>query len=296
MTALPTITFDTNIPASPETRAFWATLCEEIGQRMVMTPTASAELLSRVSLDGQREWTRRLRRINQEQGLGWDKVRIRRLATTGAVAARDWLLEEMGRQGAIYAKTPPPDPATEAREAEIDDCLPDSFFDLTTGNGVRDRNIVVEALAWGFDILATNNINSIDHVLLREWIEGSDGQRLRLTSTILRPQEAEGRLRKAYGKPVEWTAHALARACVSNPDDEDQAANEMLDMLSPFQERGMGELRMRIEGLMADRGAMRDILDAVRRHGNSLAMRSDVRVREASASAVAKKAGIAVAL
>ena len=57
---------------------------------------------------------------------------------------------------------PPPDPATEAREAEIDDCLPDSFFDLTTGNGVRDRNIVVEALAWGFDILATNNINSID--------------------------------------------------------------------------------------------------------------------------------------
>ena len=59
MTALPTITFDTNIPASRETRAFWATLCEEIGQRMVMTPTASAELLSRVSLDGQREWTRR---------------------------------------------------------------------------------------------------------------------------------------------------------------------------------------------------------------------------------------------
>ena len=80
------------------------------------------------------------------------------------------------------------------------------------------------------------------------------------------------------------------------PDDEDQAANEMLEMLTPFQERGMGELRMRIEGLMADRGAMRNILDSVRRHGNSLAMRSDMRVREASASAVAKKAGIAVAL
>ena len=153
----------------------------------------------------------------------------------------------------------------------------------------------MEAPAWGFDILATNNINSIDHVMLREWIEGSDGQRLRLASTILRPQEAEGHLRSAYGKPIEWTAHALARACVSDPDDESQAANEMIEFLAPFQERGMGELRMRLERMMGDRNAMRSILESVRRHGNSLAMRREVRAQQASASAVSQEAGIALA-
>ena len=43
----PTITFDTNVPALPSVRAFWGTICEEIGQRMVLTPTAAARTVAR---------------------------------------------------------------------------------------------------------------------------------------------------------------------------------------------------------------------------------------------------------
>ena len=65
------ITFDTNIPAIPAIRAFWATLCEDAGQRMTLVPTAASELLRRVRLETEREWAKRLKAVNAEQRIGW---------------------------------------------------------------------------------------------------------------------------------------------------------------------------------------------------------------------------------
>ena len=290
----PAITFDTNIPAVPSIRAFWGAICEDIGQRMVLTPTAAAELLTRVRLEAEREWDSRLKRINAEQHLGWTKREMRRLSTAAATAARDWMREEMGRQGAIYAVTSRPTETVEALEAELYDVLPEHLFDLTTGNGIRDRKIVIEALSRGFDILASNNIDSIDHELLREWIKGGEGQRLGLTATILRPQRAESRLRGAYDRPVTWTATALARASVTDPDKPDLAAQEMAEALGPFAERGMGELRKRIERMLLDPHVFAAALDSVRKQGSSLAMRANARMNGASAKAASRRAGMSL--
>ena len=65
-TAAQRITFDTNLAGIWNTRVFWATICEEIGQRMVLTPTATSEVLRRVRLETEREWTAKLRRMNHE--------------------------------------------------------------------------------------------------------------------------------------------------------------------------------------------------------------------------------------
>ena len=60
------ITFDTNLAGVWNTRVFWATLCEEIGQSMVLTPTTTAETLRRIRFETEREWTAKLRRMNHE--------------------------------------------------------------------------------------------------------------------------------------------------------------------------------------------------------------------------------------
>ena len=93
------LTFDTNLAGVRGPRAFWATLCEEIGQPLALTPTAASETLRRVRLETEREWTRKLKAIDREQGIGWGRTQLRRLATTAANASRDWLNEEIRKAG-----------------------------------------------------------------------------------------------------------------------------------------------------------------------------------------------------
>lgn len=288
------ITFDTNIPAIPAIRAFWATLCEDAGQRMTLVPTAASELLRRVRLETEREWAKRLKAVNAEQRIGWTKIDIRRLSTTASTAARDWLQEEMGRQGAIYAITAPPSPIIEETEAELEDVLPEDIFDLLTDNGIRDRKIVVEALARGFNILASNNIESIDHELLKEWIANPVGRRMNIKTTILRPPDAEARLRESCGKSVTWTLNALARASVNDPYSPSAAAEEMALAMKDFPERGMVELRGRIERMMLNEATLDAALQNMKAHGASLAQRANARMAQASAKAVSRKAEISL--
>ena len=286
------ITFDTNLTGVWNTRVFWATLCEEIGQQLVMTPTATSETMRRVRLETEREWTRKLVQINRDQEIGWSKVQIRRLATTAAQAARAWLLEECRKQGAIYAQAPRHDERGEKLEAEIDDLIDDNAFDLTNDNGIRDRKIVIEAMARGFDILASNNVNSVDHGMLREWIANGAGRKLGIETTILRPEPAEERIRALNGQHIAWTAHAAARACVTDPYDERRAGEEIAELISVFDDRGMSEIKGRIYRLTKTRDALRAVLGGVVKHGSSQAMRSEQEMERSTARAVSKRAGI----
>ena len=289
----PRITFDTNVVALPETRSFWATICEEIGQRMLFTPTAANEVLRRIRLETERYWEKALKSIDKEQGLNLaNKKSFRRLSTIAAVAARDTFREEMTHQGSIYARMPSLTPDLEALRDEISERIPETIFDLESDSGIRDRNIVVDALAGGFDILASNNIESISHSLLREWIEGSEGQGLGLTSTILRPDAAEEKLRKANGKDAYWVADALARSCVTDPDNPDRAAQEILDATKDFHLRGMLSIKGVVLRAIKSPRLRERALNAVRTHGMSLAMRSEARQQAAASKAVERSTGI----
>ena len=102
----PQITFDTNVIALKPTRVFWATLCEDTGQRVVLPPTATVEFLRRVRLESERDWARRLRAFSDENGLGWTGVELRRLSTAASVAARDHVRESMRRDSICVAAHP----------------------------------------------------------------------------------------------------------------------------------------------------------------------------------------------
>ena len=286
------VTFDTNIPALPSVRAFWATLCEMVGQPMVLTPTAAAELLRRVRLETEREWEGALKKLRgrDDTNIDWRSVSIRRTVTAAAAAARDGMRVEMNERRGIY-RVAQATQDVEVREAEIYDVIPDKVFDLRTDNGIRDRKIVVEALARGFSILASNNIESIKHIRLDEWIKGSEGKRLGLVSTIMRPERAEQRLREHYDMPEAWTAHALARSCVTDPDDENLAAEEMLEAMAPFRERGLRETRSNIAELIEDGDAFDAVMEGVRKHGNSLAHAANQRIEATADRAASKRAG-----
>ena len=286
------ITFDTNLAGIWNTRVFWATICEDIGQTMVLPPTARGEVLHRVRLETEREWTKKLKATNREQTLGWTKVQIRRHATVAAVAARDWLASEFTKQGAIYAASPPSSAQTETLEAEIDDTLTDRAFDLSDPNGISDRKIVIEAMARGFDILASNNVNSIDHAMLRQWMKTTGTPRLGLSTTILRPEPAEERIRTALDKPIEWTAYAAARACVTDPHDEQRSAHQIDELIEVFHDRGMSELKDRIYRMTKTRRELTLVLQSVSRHGTSRAMRAERAMRQAAANAPSRRAGI----
>ena len=287
----PQITFDSNLAAVPGTRAFWGTLCEEIGQRLVLTPTAATEVVRRVQLESEREWEPRLKKMNASLGLGWSKKEIRRLETTAGNAARNHFKEEMRHQGTIYGTTPKRSPEVETLEAEIADRIDERAFDLTTAAGLNDKKIVIEALARGYDILASNNINSIDHGLVRDWIKEHGGPELSLTTSILRPEPAEELIRWAYGKPIEWTTYAAARACVTNPHDAKRAANEIAELIEEFDARGMGEIKNRIYKMTENKREFTRVLQSVAQLGTSLAMRQEQAMRDASAHAASRRAG-----
>ena len=261
------ITFDTNLAGVWNTRVFWATLCEELGQTMKLTPTATVEVLRRIRLETEREWTKKLKALNQDQAIGWSKVEVRRLATTAATATRDRFQAEMTKQGAIYEGSRPTRGRAEAAEADIEELIDDRAFDLSTDNGIRDRKIVIEAMARGYDILASNNVESIDHGMLRDWLKRQGGPVLGLSTTILRPEPAEERLRNKYEKLIEWTAYAAARACVTDPYDKTRAGQEMTELLEGFEERGMSELKQRIHRLISKKREFDLVLMAVAKHG-----------------------------
>ena len=263
---------------------------------MVLTPTATTEVLRRVRLETEREWTKKLRGLNREQALGWTKVEVRRLATVASVAARDWLEAEVRKQGSIYAASPRPAKPTESLEADIEEMIDDRAFDLSTDNGIRDRKIVIEAMARGFHILASNNVDSIDHGMLRQWLRNAGAPRLGLSTTILRPEPAEEEIRTALDKPIEWTAHAAARACVTDPDDELRSGREIAELIEGFDERGMSELKGRIYRMTKSRRKLAQVLDSVTRHGASRAMRGERALREAGAKAASKRARMSLSM
>ena len=292
----PQITFDSNMAGVWFTRVFWATICEDIGQRLVLTPTATAETLGRIRMEGEREWRRKLKKINEAAGHGWSKVDIRQLSTTAAQAARDHFAEEMRKQGAIYATTPKQTPAVEALEEEIGDKIVDEAFDLTNDNGLRDRKIVIEALARGFDIVASNNINSIEHGILGDWIEDRARHGLTLHTKILRPEPAEEALRKAYGKGIEWPIYIAARAAVSDPYNRERSAKEIAELIDGFEERGMSALKARIKVLAKNPTRFSAMLEHVQKHGASRAMREERAIRTAGSKAASKRAGTTMGL
>ena len=91
--------------------------------------------------------------------------------------------------------------------------------------------------------------------------------------------------------PSTWTAHAAARACVSDPENARQAAREIMELIEGFHERGMSELQRRVQRLTRSASDFAAALESVRRHGSSRAMRGETKMQAADVAAVVRTSG-----
>ena len=187
-------------------------------------------------------------------------------------------------------------------EAWLDENIDDRIFDLDTDNGIRDRKIVIEAMARGYDVIVSNNIGSIEPALLRAWVASAAARNRGIVTDILPPQPAEEKLQPAEEKlrvaaqmPVEWCVWAAAHAAVTDPDEVDQAADEVVQLLEVFERRGMPGIALLIERTSRDAAAFDIALERVRKHGNSAAARAEWDRDRHELNAVAQAAGIAPA-
>ena len=292
------VTCETTLASVPSIRAFWATLLEDIGQRYTLVPTVADEVLRRERLNTTYEWERRLKWLNREHPqVSWGRTDIRRLATLAGVAARDHLRKQMQTQEGPYhihqASRRERQDIVEL-ESRIADVIDDRMFDQESKNWLADREIVIQAMARGYDILATNNIQTITHAIFRDWMARGEGAGLGLSTSIMEPPQAEEALRLGYDKPLEWAGHMAIRACVTNPDDEASAFVEIARFTKDFGERGMLPVANLIEKVLDDRGTLNAGLDQLRKRGLSSAGRYETAKNTAVMGGISKQTGLPV--
>ena len=275
-------------------RAFWATLCEEVQQPFVVTPTAGNETLGRERLSVGYEWEKRLKWMNRNRLAGrWDKVDIRRLTTLASTTARNWLRDEFRKDAGIYRVDKRATREIVALESDISDRLDNDIFDMSISNGIRDRQIVIEAMARGYDILASNNnVNSIKHARLRHWIALGAGKELGIHTTILAPDLAEEALRFATNQSIGWIAAAAMRTCVTDPGNRNKALQELEVFTRDFKERGMDNILANMLVELDDEAGYEKAMRSVRRHGMSKAGRGELLKEHHIAGALSRKTGV----
>lgn len=294
----PRLTCETTLTALPEVRAFWATLCEDVNAPFVLVPSVATETLTRERLETTYDWADRLKWMaGNLPEVNWSKQDMRRLSVIAGGAARDHLLRHLKDGGGAYTlhRTPKDKKADLIeREFDINDAMDDRIFDTGSKNWRTDKQIVVEAMARGYDILASNNIRSIFHERLRDWLLNGAGAQLDIRSTVLEPGLAEEALRLAHNKPIEWPAHMAVRACVTNPDDERLAHAQIVEFTRDFEERGMGGILRNIEVALNEREVMQEALSQLRAKGGSRAARYEASKESSVAGAISRRTGLSV--
>ena len=292
----PSITCETTLTSLSRVRAFWATLCEDVRTPFVLVPAVASETLRRERLTVTREWEKRLKWLRERNPeTAWKATDIRRLSVLAATTARDHLLEHLKAPGGAYTRHQ----ATREKrieiieiESAISDSLDDRIFDRASKNWEADRQIIIQSLARGYDIIATNNINTIYHDRLRDWLLNGPGADLDLDTTILEPAQAEEALRFAHNRPIEWAAFAAVRACVTDPNNEKLSLRQVAYFTKEFDERGMGSIRATIDEALDDKNILNAALATVEKHGASEAGRYERRKGLAIAENLSRRTGL----
>ena len=263
------MTFDTSMTAIWQTRVIWGALCEEAGQALILGRTAARETERRIRLETEYAWEKRLRRLAKEEERNWSRMDQRRMAAAAAQEARRTFREKLEHQGNPYQIVTKMTESIAERERMIADELEDGAFDLTSDTGLRDRSIVLEAMAWGYDILADDPTGSVDHERIHHWLTQGEGRKLKITTRLYRPEEAERGLRRSMAKPLDWVEKAAARAVVTDPDDERRSGQEIFQLIEPWGSRGMPNMQARVARMCEEKAGLERVLEAVREQGQA---------------------------
>lgn len=164
------ITADTQLLRSAAPRRFLSSLWELHGRALAVTPTVARGLANSVGAAEERRWQNLLEHDRRDQNRHYDDAVYRRILEGARAAATAWIREELRQPGGIteVLRTAEHDQAALA----IARAMPAICFTPTTSDNERnDRLIVGEAAAYGFRLLASENLASIRHGHVNSWLE-----------------------------------------------------------------------------------------------------------------------------
>ena len=182
----PRLTFDTNAVSLVNLRAFWGTVCESVGTRLTLTETAFTEVLRFERQNVQWDWEKRLRAIRRAHpSIQLDPKSVRRNSQHVAREGVEQLQNAFrDPRVAPYAYERATSDKNAERHFRLLDEVPERFFDMRTDAGKRDHKIVVEAFTSNFDLLISNNINTINHIGIGLWLASGNAERLAITTQL----------------------------------------------------------------------------------------------------------------
>ena len=164
------ITADTQLLGDATCRQFLSSLWELDGQPLRVTPTVALELPGRVRAAEERRWQRTIRRDVAARKRRCEPAAYNAILKAARAAAEAWIEDELDRPHGLVAVPRTVD--TDKQAADLARTMPSVCFRSTDDENQRnDRAIVAEAVVHRFTLLASQNLRSIAHERLNEWLQ-----------------------------------------------------------------------------------------------------------------------------
>ena len=164
-------TADTELLGDPYCRRFIMSLWELAGGTIKVTPTVADELVGNVRQSERRHWVNTLTYDARNRNRRYDHATYRRIVNATSDAAGQWIMKELATegQGGISAADPTLEQAL--RAIQIAPQIPRRCFRRPDHPNQRaDRQIVGEAIALGYTLLATGNLDTVKREPTNAWL------------------------------------------------------------------------------------------------------------------------------
>ena len=233
------------------------------------------ETVRRLGEETEERWKDSLREVKQKSRANIREKEIQRIATTASQTSRLWLRRLLQAPKGPYVATERGDDDAHEREGRLYTVIPKDIFNLEETTGIRDRKIVIESLARGYDILLTNNNEQVKSEWLAHWLATEGRTRYGIESQILAPSAAYTTLCVRFGKENNWMVEVVGRASISDGYRPKQARAEVHRLMRNFAKRGMSEIARTVLDTLAKDREWKKLLALVQRHGPSEVIRAE---------------------
>lgn len=164
---------DTNLLLHSTPRRYLLGVAAYRDEPVLLTPTVALELELNLPEVEYQAWKRRAKEIDANAP---DHL-VERLQDAAGMASASWLRHELARPDGPLRRMDRSDGSFVREARAIRRHLPDAAFAVRGTEAVPtgDERVVSEAIAYGADLLLTNNVQSMNHHVVNEWATREHG-------------------------------------------------------------------------------------------------------------------------
>ena len=165
------VTTDTQLLAYPKSRRFLMALWELAGETLKVTPTVAKELMHIVEHAETRRWQKIINRDYSQRNFRYDESTFHDILNRTSRAASDWIRNELETEGTSIATATGTSDAI-LRADHLSEQFPaECFLPSYDSRHLNDRLIIAQAVTLNYKLLATENLDTIDHYRVNAWLE-----------------------------------------------------------------------------------------------------------------------------